>query len=72
MDCNVTAARTLLRFNPDLNASDQHGETAALKAIRNGHDLLAQALEKIAGQWMATANQPAPSSNQTQHAASGH
>lgn len=65
-------ARTLLRFNPDLNATDQFGETAALKAKRNGHDLLAQSLEKIAEQRVATANQPAPSSNQMQRAASGH
>lgn len=69
---DLELVRLLLRFNPDLNATDRHGETAALKAKRNGHDLLAQALEKIAGKWAATANQPAPYSNQTQPAASGH
>lgn len=69
---DLELVRMLLRFNPDLNATDQHGETAALKAKRSGHDLLAQALEKIAGKWAATANLPAPHSNQTQPAASGH
>ena len=69
---DLNLVRLILRFNPDLYIKDKHGDTAMDIAKNNKHDLLAQALEKIAENLAVTASQPAPLSNQTQHAASDH
>lgn len=69
---DLKLVRSLLGFRPDLYARDLYGKTAMMKAAENGHALLAQALEKIAQKLAATASQPAPLSNQTQHVADDH
>ena len=69
---NLYLVKLILKFNPDLSAKDEDGETALDKAKSNKHDLLAQVLEKITDSLTVTASQPAPLSNQTQHDASDH
>lgn len=66
---DLNLMQLLLKFNPDLTATDEYGKTAMDKAKHNKFDLLAKA---IAENLAVTSSQPAPLSNQTQHAASDH